>query len=423
MQWLLISWPTLILLGLSLRMSLRLTYGARGPETGDPVHALLNIMAWVLIALGLVPIVFGGIVSVFGSIVLMLASATFVEMIVLRRKGQRRSTCRMLSLILERGAQMQSSAMVAGQTMQGSAGRAAQRLFSDMNAGMPLTAAIAHEPRALPAEAQAYLAAGSSRAARLAALRELSRPDQSELTTLWRNCIDRTSYLLAIVMFMGALLTFIMIKIVPEFRKIFYEFDLDLPMFTQLLVNFSEFVVSVLALPLAVSFVALLVAAIIVGICFLCDEPPLKWFSDRFFRGRRIADVLRIVALATEYREPLTGVLNRVALVYPSTPIRRQVHRAASEVAEGVEWPVALRNANLINDAELGLVNTAEKVGNLPWALREIATRREKQLVYRFANRLQVLYPLIILLLGLFVGFYAISLFVPIVKLIGGLSY
>jgi type II secretory pathway component PulF len=286
-----------------------------------------------------------------------------------------------------------------------------------------LTAAIAREPRALPPEAQAYLAAGSGRAARLAALRELSRPDQSELTTLWRNCIDRTSYLLAVVMFMGALLTFIMIKIVPEFRKIFEEFDLDLPMFTQLLVNFSEFVVSVLALPLAISFVVLMFAAIIVGICFLCDEPPLKWVTDRLFRGRRIADVLRIVALATEYREPLAGVLNRVAMVYPSTLIRRQVHQAASEVAEGIEWPVALRNAKLINEAELGLVNTAEKVGNLPWALREIATRREKQLVYRFANRLQVLYPLIILLLGLFVGFYAISLFVPLVKLIGGLSY
>jgi protein transport protein HofC len=422
MQWLLLSWPTLILLGMGLRMSLRLTYGARGPEPGDPVHSFLNILAWVLIALGMLPIAFGGIASVFGSIILMMAAATYVEMVVLQRSGQRRSTCRMLSLIFERGAQLQSSAIVAGQTMRGIAGRAARRLFAALNAGTPLTTAIAREPRALPPEALAYLAAGSSRSAQIAALRELSRPDQAELTTLWRNCIDRASYLMAVILFMSGLLTFIMIKIVPEFRKIFDEFDLELPYLTELLVGFSQLIVEVLAVPVGILLAALLMAASVIGICYLCDEPPLRRLSDWLFRGRRIAHVLRVVALATEFREPLAEVLNRVAIVYPSVLIRRLVGQAATQVAAGTDWRDAFLNARLINEAEHALLNTAEKVGNLPWALREIAARREKLMLYRFANRLQIVYPLIILLLGSFVAFYAISLFIPLVKLISGLS-
>jgi type IV pilus assembly protein PilC len=422
MEWLLISWPTLILLGIGLRMSLRLTYGARGPEQGDPVHAFLNITGWVLIALGIAPAILGGIVSVFGSIVLLLAIATLIETVVLSRAGQRRSMCRLLSLILERGTKLESSAQIAGQAMRGTVGRAVQRLFDDINRGVPLTAAIAREPRALPPEALAYLAAGSTRQARIAALRELSRPEHGEMTTLWRNCIDRLSYLIAVIMFMTCLLTFIMIKIVPEFVKIFYEFDLDLPATTQLLVEFSEFVVNVLAVPIFFAMLFALLLATVIGICFLCDQPPLQWLTDRLFRGRRIADVLRIVALATENREPLPDVLNRVATVYPSSIIRNQVARAANDVQTGLDWREALHRARIISSGEERLLLTAEAVGNLPWALREIATQREKRIVYWFANRLQVFYPLIILSLGLFVGFYAISLFIPIVKLINGLS-
>jgi len=422
MEWLLISWPTLILLGIGLRMSLRLTYGARGPEPGDPVHAFLNITGWVLIALGLAPAILGGIFSAIGSIVVVMAVATLVEMIVLRRTAQRRSMCRMLSLILERGAHLESSVLLAGQALRGSVGRAAQRLFDAMNGGMPLTAAIVREPKALPPEALAYLAAGSSRTARIAALRELSRPDQGELNVLWRNCIDRVSYLLAVMLFMGFLLTFIMIKIVPEFVKIFYEFDLDLPALTQLLVHFSQFVLNYLALPFAFLLMLLALTASVVAICYLCDVPALQWFSDRLFRGRRVADVLRILALATENREPLADVLNRVAVVYPSAPIRRQVTRAATEVGAGADWRDALRNARVVSQAEQSLLKTAEQVGNLPWALREIAKRREKLAIYWFATRLQIVYPLIILFMGMLVGFYAISLFIPLVRLISGLS-
>jgi type IV pilus assembly protein PilC len=213
-----------------------------------------------------------------------------------------------------------------------------------------------------------------------------------------------------------------MIKIVPEFVKIFYEFGLELPTSTQLLVAFSEFVVNVLAVPIALLTFFLLLVATVIAICFLCDEPPMQWFADRFFRGRRIADLLRIIALATENREPLPDVLNRVATVYPSNIIRKQVARAASDVGAGLDWREALRRARIISFGEQRLLTTAETVGNLPWALREIASQREKRIVYWFANRLQVFYPLIILALGLFVGFYALSLFIPIVKLINGLS-
>ncbi len=423
MAWLLISWPTLILLGLGLRMALRLTYGARGPEPGDPVHAFLNITGWVLIALGLAPAIIGGVGSVFGAVIVLLAVSAVIEAVVQRRMAQRRSMCRILALLLERGAQLEPSMLVAGQAMSGVVGRAAKRLFHSLDAGIPLGAAIVRNPKALPPEAPAYLAAGTSRAARLVALRELSRSEQGELATIWRTCIDRISYLAAVLFFMAIVFTFIMIMIVPEYEKIFQEFDLELPAMTQLAIVMSNFIVHYLIAPLIPVITLLAIAATIVAICYLCDVQALKWISDRFFHGRRTADVLRILALATEHRQPLGDVLNRVATEYPAAPTRRQLHRAAAEVDAGADWRDALRGAHVINKAEQSLLKTAEQVGNLPWALRQIALRREKLAVYWLASRLQVVYPVTILMLGLFVGFYAISLFMPIVQLIRGLSW
>lgn len=422
MEWLFASWPTLIVLGIGIRMALRLTYGARGPEPGDPVHGFLNITGWVLIAVGLVPGLIGGAISIVGLIIILLAAATFVEMIVLRRAAERRSMCRMLALVLDRGAHLESSVFLAGQSLRGIVGSSARGLFDAMNRGMPLLAAIARYPSALPRETSAFLAAGTSRQARIAALREISRPAQGELTTLWRDCVDRLAYLLVILLVMTSILTFIMIKIVPEFQKIFYEFDLDLPMMTQVAVNFSKYFVQFLGVPTFMIFAILIVAATIVGICYLCDQPVLSGISDRLFRGRHIANVLRIIALATEFRGPLADVLHRLAITYPARRIRRRLDIAANRVDAGASWQDALHSARLVTQSEQSLLTTAEQAGNLPWALREIASRREKLAIYWIATRLQVLYPFIILSLGLFVAFYAISLFIPIVNLIDGLS-
>jgi type II secretory pathway component PulF len=164
--------------------------------------------------------------------------------------AQRRSMCHMLVLLMERGAKLESSVLLAGQTMTGIVGRAAKKLFGDLHRGVPLPAAIVRSPGALPRETPAYVSAGSSNEVRIAALRELSGTSQGELETIWRSSVDRILYLAAVLLFMTAVLTFVMIRIVPEYAKIFYEFDLELPAMTQLLINLSQYVVDFLAAPI-----------------------------------------------------------------------------------------------------------------------------------------------------------------------------
>ena len=70
MDLLLVSWPTLIVLGVGLRMALRLHYGARGPAANDSIYNFVAIISWVLILLALVPAILGSVFTVFGLIIL-----------------------------------------------------------------------------------------------------------------------------------------------------------------------------------------------------------------------------------------------------------------------------------------------------------------------------------------------------------------
>ena len=126
--------------------------------------------------------------------------------------------------------------------------------------------------------------------------------------------------------------------------------------------------------------------------------------------------------MATEQRQPLADVLSRVALDYPSSTIRRQLVPAADRTERRHQWHEALFKSRIVSRAEAALLKTAERAGNLPWTFRQIATRREKRAAYRLASALQVVYPIVILLLGTFIGFFVISLFIPLVKLIEGLA-
>jgi type II secretory pathway component PulF len=421
MDTLLVSWPTLIVLGIGLRMSLRLHYGARGPEANDPVYNFVAIISWVLIVLGLVPAVLFTAFTLFGLMVLVLAGFTLVEVVTQSRAAQRRSVCSMLTMFLQRKLHFDAAFMLSPQSVRGRVGRAAKRLFADLNAGVPLAVAAQAHRNALPQEAVAYIAAGDTLRCEAAALKELSEIDDGELILLWRACIDRISYLLCVLVVMFAVLAFVMIKIIPAYQQIFEEFEMELPALTQLAISFSTDFLAYLAVPSLLVLLFVLTSALMIGVFQLFDVNILRWISDHMFGGNSDADVLRILAVAAEQRQPFIGVFDRLASVYPSSMTRQRLSNVARAVGAGNPWPSALERTSVVSGAEAALLRSAEPTGSLPWALREIATRRQKRIIYRMTIALQVLYPVIIVMLGGLVGFYVVSLFLPIVKLIESL--
>jgi type IV pilus assembly protein PilC len=422
MDWLFYNWPFLILLAIVLRMALRLVYGARGPTDSDPIYHFFNVLSWLLLLVGIAPAVLFCSMTVLGLVLILLAAMAIVEAVVERRAMRRRSTCALLALLVERKAPLEPTLFMDGQRGRGIVSRASRGLLAELRRGSPLSVALERYPEALPREAVAYAAVGEVVGAEVEALKELGAADDSQLAVLRRTCIDRVTYLTAILALMTLVATFVMIKIIPEYQKIFDEFEMELPSMTWFVINVSTFVAEYLAAPLILLILGGGLAAFVIGILYLRDVQVLQPVTDRLFRTKRVADVLRMLAVATEHRRSLADVFTRLAQVHPSAFIRRQLQRIAGFVTAGDDWRNALLDARFLSEAEYALLKSAGEVQNLPWALRTIAQRKEKQLVYRWAAAVQVAYPCIVLLVGLGVGLFAAAMFLPLVKLIEGLA-
>jgi len=425
-------------LGISLRMSLRLLYGVRGPLVDDPIHQMMSVAASILTLAPIIVLVFVTTFG-FGFLLFILIASAVLEMIVARRAMQRHAVWGLVNGEFT-GRYPSSTVLVHHQNrFTGIVGRSFRRLVATLDQGTDLRTAIGRHGKALPDEAQAYAAINE-----IASEQEISNEENSKennntrkhIASQWsfveaqlantiKQMSQRFAYLASILLFMLGILTFLMIKIVPSFVLIFKDFELELPRITNSLISMSEAVVnSPLSSLLGLAFMLLVFSIFVIAFCYLCDFPVLRPFSDRLFFARHSALVLRLLAVTAERGQPfalaceqLTGDRPR----YPSQLARIRLARAGREISDGRDWKDALRRNSFIRSSDFPMLETAQNVGNLPWVLRTLANQKVRSMVFRWTAIEQIVFPCTVLLIGLVVMWICVALFLPLVNLISGL--
>jgi protein transport protein HofC len=173
-----------------------------------------------------------------------------------------------------------------------------------------------------------------------------------------------------------------------------------------------------LTLLVLAEFVALVLLPFGLFNVFQWDIPLL----DALFRRRHTALLLRTLALSVEAGLPIQNGIAVESEEYPSGWVRRRLRRANVDVAHGRDWVEALRDQGLINPTDAAVLASAQRAGNLTWALRETSASAERRLGYRVQLWSQTLFPIAVLMMGLLVFVFAVAYFFPIVRLIKVLS-
>ena len=114
------------------------------------------------------------------------------------------------------------------------------------------------------------------------------------------------------------------------------------------------------------------------------------------------ATILDGLAVAAAQGRPLTSQGTVwLAESYPKWAVRRRLRagrrRNLSRAAIGRR---AFSTAGCSGRAELAMLQAAQRVGNLPWALREMADSSRRRLAYRVQALAQLLFPPIVILMG-----------------------
>ena len=226
-------------------------------------------------------------------------------------------------------------------------------------------------------------------------------------------------YLSMVLLFLGTITSFLCYAIVPKFKAIFNGFGVELPSFSRTVYDVCD----LLAGPLM-----FLLPGVPLLMLVLVGMDHAGWRNLRFrlfapmYRRFDASGILRHLARTIENRQPLTDGLLAIANNHHRPVIAEDCAEILAHVESGTSCWTQLWASGFLHKRDLAVIESAERTGNLPWALRAVATLREQRMQYRVDALLILMRPVVLLLMGAVVGLVALSMLFPMIKLLNDLS-
>lgn len=423
-----------LILGIALLWSVRLAYVQRRETSDDALRLVLTIGGWTLINLAVIGVVAqvfyfltprSDAFQVFVFLLTVLVNGGLVLVVFAMAVGRYRllewrALMWSLSAGAARGIPLDQVASAFAHERTDEIGLRAARLAEYLAGGTPLPEALRRAKTSLPLEGILAARYGTETGSLAPAIAQIAKR-QAELDTVLRSVFEKVFYLFLVGGWMSVMITFMMVKIIPVMAKMFEEFGLDLPVATLAVVSISEFVVDyfLFLVPIFLLFGAVLLIGGLHYVGWLPhDFPVVNWMTRRYDG----ALVMRTLGLAALEQRPFSQAIAMLTRLYPKHGVRMALAEAGRRIQRGEPWTESLRSTRIISQTDASVLEAAERAGNITWALEEMAESSLRRWIYRLRLALNVLFPLIVLALGLVVGFLVIGLFVPLVSLIRGLS-
>jgi general secretion pathway protein F len=214
----------------------------------------------------------------------------------------------------------------------------------------------------------------------------------------------------------GISIIILLTYVLPKFSSIFDELGGSLPLSTQIILTFSN------ALK---SYWWAVLASIIAGWMFFknyikSDTGKYKWDS---FKLKLMGDVIRKLETARFCRTlgtllrsgvPLLQALNNSKDVISNQVIASAINDVLKGAKEGKGITIPLSNANIFPPLALSMIKVGEETGQLDTMLMKVASTYERGLKVAVKRLMGLFEPVLILIMGLIIGFIVISMLTAI---------
>jgi type IV pilus assembly protein PilC len=326
----------------------------------------------------------------------------------------------------------------------------------EIEGGSTLSEALAKSPKAFDRLYCNMIRAGEAGGALEVILRRLAEfMERSQ--ALKRKVKGALVYPIVVVLVAVGILAFIMIKIVPQFKKIFDDFDSELPAMTQTLIDISNFTVNYwYLLPLIPIGVVLVIKAIklIPYGRFGWDLFLLKMvIFGQLIEKNILSRSSRTLGTLLASGVPILEALNITKETSGNMMFERLFQKVSDSIRDGEAIakplkaystppfnPIALLfwtafvpfagplmylmryKQPVVDDLVINMVDVGEESGELDTMLYKVSDNYDEEVAVLTESLTSLMEPLLIVFLGGAVGFIVIALFLPLVKLIQDLS-
>jgi len=294
------------------------------------------------------------------------------------------------------------------------------QLAKHVNSGMPLADALERVPGLLPPNVMLGIRVGAETNSLPEMLREISKDfSQQYQDDLDSKLSVSVASVAGLQLVLTSVVSFVMYYIIPKFKKIFEDFGTELPDLTEFIIEVSDFVMQYA--PIALIGGAVLLIWVEWRNRRGTPGSLFRWLLYSHARSQTPV-LLKIMGVVVQAGKPLAGAFSTMARHHISPTVRNHLLYLRNEVERGREPFELLVETGFLTKGEARVLEAAQRAGNLPWALEELAGRVERDLNYNALLILEIVRPIVLLAVAILVGIFAIGMFLPLVKLINDLS-
>lgn len=333
---------------------------------------------------------------------------------------------RQLATMLAAGMTIDAAlATVADQQEPPALGKALARVREDVLQGVSLSQALQGDARIFPEIYVNMVQVGEASGTLDKVLQQLAEflEDQARLGARLKAAL---SYPLLMLLVGGGVLAFLMAFVVPKVTRMLEDLDQALPLPTLWLMGFSSFLAD---------YWWLLTVLVLIGIWIarqqLKTDRGRLWFDQQKFRLPLFGPLLLQSATARFARTmgtllrsgvPLLTALEIVTGLLDNRQLKKLLTDVSSAVREGAGLAGPLRQAQIFPAMLPQMIAVGEKSGELEQMLLKVAENYEYQVETRLNGLMSLLEPLMILVMGVVVGFIVLAILLPIFQASQGMG-
>jgi type IV pilus assembly protein PilC len=211
----------------------------------------------------------------------------------------------------------------------------------------------------------------------------------------------------------------IVIFVLPQLNQLFKSLNVELPIYTKIIMGLGEFSTKywyflILALLLLI-FIFWIAVKTKKG-KWLLDTLLLKLpFFSSFVKKSNSASLIRALSSLISSGVPFIRSLEIASGSVSNFYFKKAVNEASEKIKKGEKFFNALKSyQNIFPFGTLEIIEVGEETGKTSTILKRLAEFYEEEVINATENLSVIIEPILIIILGIVVGFFAVSVIEPI---------
>ena len=331
---------------------------------------------------------------------------------------------RQLSTLQDAGLPILRSLRILEQQQKPGMLRIAVRLVADdVEGGTTLSEAMAKHPKAFDKLYTNMVAAGEAGGVLDVVLRRLAE-FMEKSQRLKRRIVGAMIYPAAVITFAVVIVLGLMLFIIPKFKKIFDSFGAELPGITVLMLGMSDWIakqygwVYILASPVAIILLFKIVGRSEGG-RYALDAVKLKTpVLGKILSKTAVARFTRTLGTLLSAGVPILEAISITRETSGNAVFAKAMVKVHDGIREGEDFAQPLRQARIVEPMVVNMIDVGEETGDLDKMLTKIADTYDEEVETMVAAMVSMLEPVMVITLGVIVGFIVLAIFMPLPHLI-----